>query len=147
VKMIEAIRQAKPDVVFTHFPNDYNLDHTATSALVFQATLLSQIASVQTNSPPLPRVPPIFYVDPGPGFGFEATHFVELDVATTQEARCIMGFHKSQMEVSRRLLGKDYRDSIEERWKAAGERVGAPFAEAFRPCLASRRTPLAKLLP
>jgi LmbE family N-acetylglucosaminyl deacetylase len=146
-KMIEAIRCVKPDVVFTHYPQDYNLDHTATSDLVFQATLLSQIASVPTSSPPLSRVPAIFYVDPGHGFGFEATHFVEIDDATTKEARRIMGLHKSQMEVSKRLLGKDYRDTIHERWKAAGERVGVPFAEAFRPCLASRRTPLAKLLP
>jgi len=147
LKMIDAIRRVKPDVVFTHYPQDYNLDHTATSELVFQATLLSQIGSVSTSSPALDRVPPIFYVDPGPGFGFEATHFVELDEATTKEARRIMGLHQSQMEVSQRLLGKDYRDTIQERWKAAGERVGVPFAEAFRPCLASRRTPLAKLLP
>jgi len=147
LKMIDAIRRVKPDVVFTHYPQDYNLDHTATSELVFQATLLSQIGSVSTSSPALDRVPPIFYVDPGPGFGFEATHFVELDEAATKEARRIMGLHQSQMEVSQRLLGKDYRDTIQERWKAAGERVGVPFAEAFRPCLASRRTPLAKLLP
>lgn len=147
LKMIEAIRRTKPDVVFTHFTQDYNTDHTETSALVFQSTLLSQIASVRTESAALARVPAIFYVDPGPGFGFEATHFVELDETTTKEARRLMGLHKSQMEISRRLLGKDYRDSIEERWKATGERVGVPFAEAFRPCLASRRTPLARLLP
>jgi LmbE family N-acetylglucosaminyl deacetylase len=146
-KMIEAIRRAQPDVVFTHYTEDYNLDHTVTSALVFQATLLSQIASVTTESPALARVPAIFYVDPGPGFGFEATHFVEIDEAAAQAARRLMGLHKSQMEVSRRLLGKDYRDSIDERRRATGERVGVPLAEAFRPCLASRRTPLARLLP
>lgn len=147
LKMIEAIRAARPDVVFTHYTVDYNIDHTETSALVFQSTLLSQIASVRTATPPLPRVPPIFYIDPGPGYGFEATHFVQIDEETTREARRIMGLHKSQMDVAVRLLGKDYRDSIHERWKAAGERVGVPFAEAFRPCLASRRTPLARLLP
>ena len=146
-KMIEAIRRAKPEVVFTHNPQDYNLDHNVTSDLVFQATLLSQIASVSTNSPALPRVPAIFYVNPGAGFGFEATHFVEIDEATSVEALRIMGLHKSQMEISQRLLGKDYRDSIKDRWKATGERVGVPFAEAFRPCVASRRTPLARLLP
>ena len=145
--MIEAVRRAKPDVVFTHFPEDYNLDHTATSALVFQSTLLAQIASVTTESPAIAKVPAIFYVDPGPGFGFEATHFVEIDEAAAQEARRLMGIHRSQMDVSRRLLGKDYRDSIDDRRRATGERVGVPLAEAFRPCLASRRTPLARLLP
>jgi hypothetical protein len=113
------------DLLFTHFPQDYNLDHSATSALVFQAALLSQIASVRTESPALARVPPIFYVDPGPGFGFEATHFVEIDDATAGQMRQIVGLHKSQMAVSQRLLGKDYRDMIEERLKAAGQRVGS----------------------
>lgn len=147
VKMIEALRRARPDLVFTHNPTDYILDHTTTSTLVFQATLLSQIASIRTKSPPLKRVPPIYYVDPGPGFGFEATHFVAIDALTVRRIRRLMGYHRSQMEVSLRLLGKDYRDQIEERLRATGARVGVPFAESFRPCLASRRTPLAKVLP
>ena len=147
LRMIEAIRRTKADLLFTHFPQDYNLDHSATSALVFQAALLTQIASVRAESPALPRVPPIFYMDPGPGFGFEATHFVEIDAATAGQMRQIVGLHKSQMAVSQRLLGRDYRDMIEERLKAAGQRVGDPYAEAFRPCLAERRTPLGRLLP
>ena len=147
LKMIEAIRRTQADLLFTHFSQDYNLDHSTTSALVLQAALLSQIASVRTDSPALPRVPPIFYVDPGPGFGFEATHFVEIDAATAGKMRQIVGLHKSQMEVSQRLLGKDYRDMLDERLKATGDRVGVPYAEAFRPCLAARRTPLGRLLP
>lgn len=147
VKLIEALRRAKADLAFTHYTQDYNLDHTATSALVFQAALLAQIASVRTESPPLPRVPPIFYVDPGPGYGFEATHFVAIDSAAVGEIRRILGLHASQMAVARRLLGRDYRDAVEERLKAAGARVGVPYAESFRPCLAERRTPLANLLP
>jgi LmbE family N-acetylglucosaminyl deacetylase len=146
LKMIEAIRRSKPDVVFTHFSQDYNLDHTETSALVFQSTLLAPIASVRTESPPLPKAPPIFYINPGPGFGFEGTHFVEIDEATTEKALHLMSLHKSQMDVSQRF-GKDYRDLIRERWRATGELVGVPLAEVFRPCLASRRTPLARLLP
>jgi LmbE family N-acetylglucosaminyl deacetylase len=145
--MIEAIRAARADLIFTHFPQDYNLDHCATSALVFQAALLSQIASVQTASAALSRVPPIFYVDPGPGCGFEATHFVQIEEAVVDELRRIMGLHQSQMEVSQRLLGTDYRDAVQTRLQATGARVGVSYAEAFRPCLAERRTPLAKVLP
>jgi LmbE family N-acetylglucosaminyl deacetylase len=147
LKMIDAVRRARPDVVFTHFSSDYNLDHVATSTLVFQATLLAPIASVRTEAPALAYVPPIFYVDPGPGFGFEATHFVEVEADDVPEIRRLMGLHASQMAVSQRLLGKDYRDGVVERLQATGERVGVRYAEAFRPCLASRRTPLARLLP
>ena len=68
-------------------------------------------------------------------------------VSTSVSSEQIVGLHKSQMDVSQRLLGKDYRDMLDERLKAAGERVGVPYAEAFRPCLAARRTPQGRLLP
>lgn len=147
LKVIEAIRRSRPDVVFTHFTSDYNLDHTITSELVFQSTMLSQVGSIRTESPPLRRVPSIFYVDPGPGFGFEGTHFVEMPEADVNEACQLMKLHKSQQDVARRLLGADYCEGMVAHWKATGARVGVPFAEAFRPCLASRRTPLANVLP
>jgi len=51
LKMIEAIRHTQADLLFTHFSQDYNLDHSTTSALVFQGALLSQIASVRTEKP------------------------------------------------------------------------------------------------
>ena len=147
LKAIEAIRGAKPDLLFTHFPRDYNLDHTLTSEIIFQASMLSQIASIPTPSAPLTRVPAIFYLDPGPGYEFEATHFVEIEAGCVEEMMRIMACHESQMAVARRLLGKDYRDVIKERLAATGARVGVSYAEAFRPCLASRRTPLANMLP
>ena len=147
LKMIEAIRCLRPELVFTHAPQDYLLDHTTTSELVFQATLLSQIASIPTASPALGAVPRIFHVDPGAGYGFEATHFVEIPEPMVEEMMRIMGLHESQMAVSRRLLGGDYREGIRQRLEAAGQRVGVKYAEAFRPCLAGRRTPLAAMLP
>jgi LmbE family N-acetylglucosaminyl deacetylase len=145
--MIEALRRARAELVFTHFERDYNLDHTATSAIVFQAALLAPIASIRTASRPLRRAPAIFYMDPGPGYGYEATHFVEIERPLVRRMRVILGYHASQMAVARRLLGRDYRAGVRERLRAAGARVGAPFAEAFRPCLADRRTPLARALP
>lgn len=147
LKLIEAIRKVRAELVFTHFTSDYNLDHTITSTLVFQCAMLSQIASIRTESPALRKVPAIFYADPGPGYGFEATHFVEIEAAQVKEMRRLMGFHASQMAVARRLLGADYRDTVVERLRQNGARVGVPYAEAFRPCLASRRTPLANTLP
>jgi LmbE family N-acetylglucosaminyl deacetylase len=147
LKMIQAIRSARAELIFTHFTVDYNLDHSTTSQIVYQAAMLSTIASIGTESAPLAKVPPIFYVDPGPGHGFDATHFVAIAPDVVDEAIALMGLHESQMAVSRRLLGKDYRDDIRERMKATGARIGAEYAEAFRPCLAPRRTPAANLLP
>jgi len=46
-----------------------------------------------------------------------------------------------------RKIGPDFAVMLYEQAKAVGQWVGAPFAESFRPCLASRRTPLANMFP
>lgn len=145
--LIDALRRVNSDLVFTHFHRDYNLDHTTTSALVFQCTMLAAIASIQTDHPALGRCPPIFYVDPGTGYDFEATHFVEIPSDLVDEMLALMALHESQQAVLRRMAGTDYGEIIKGRLIETGARVGVPFAEAFRPCLASRRIPLANALP
>ena len=37
-RLVKVIRDAKPDFIITHAPNDYMLDHTATSKLAFSAS-------------------------------------------------------------------------------------------------------------
>ena len=146
LKLIDALRASRADLIFTHWTSDYNLDHNPTSRLVFQASMNSIIASMPTKHPALEKTPKIFYWDVGEGFGFEGTHFVELSEEIALEKRRIIRLHKSQMEVMRRL-GPDFGDLLHERAKDVGRRAGVPFAEMFRPCLASRRTPLANMLP
>jgi LmbE family N-acetylglucosaminyl deacetylase len=144
--VLECIRRHKIDLVFTHYTSEYNLDHNITSEIVFQATMLANIASIRTESPALKRDPKIFYMNPGEGYGFEGTHFVEIPARLVDEMIRIMGHHKSQMDVARRML-VDYRVMIRERLRRVGERVGVPYAEVYRPCLADRRVPLASMLP
>lgn len=146
LKLIDAFRAAETDLIFTHWMYDYNLDHTMTSQLVFQASMNSIIASMATGHPALKKTPKVFYWDVGDGFGFEGTHFVELSEDIVQEKVRIIRLHKSQMEVMRQV-GPDFADMLYERARVVGQRVGVPFAEMFRPCLASRRTPLANMLP
>lgn len=146
LRLIDALRARRAELIFTHWVNDYNLDHVITSQLVFQAAMNSIIASMLTDNPALEVTPKIFYCDVGDGFGFEGTHFVELSEEIVQEKVRIIRLHVSQMEVMRRI-GPDFGDLLYERARAVGQRVGVPFAEAFRPCLASRRTPLANTLP
>lgn len=145
--MIQAIRQARPDVIFTHWSQDYIPDHTETCRLTEYAALYAQIASVRTPSPALGHVPAIFHVHPGDGYGFEPTHFVELAPDLLAEKLRILRLHESQMAVMRALRGCDYADIMEKDAARQGARVMRPYAEAFRPCLLERRTPLANLLP
>jgi LmbE family N-acetylglucosaminyl deacetylase len=146
LRLIDALRAAEAELIFTHWVHDYNLDHTTTSWLVFQASMNSIIASMPTDHPALKSTPRIFYWDVGDGFGFEGTHFVELSEEILREKVRMIRLHESQMEVMRQV-GPDFADTLFERARVVGQRVGVPFAEMFRPCLASRRTPLANMLP
>jgi LmbE family N-acetylglucosaminyl deacetylase len=143
---LELLRQHKVDLIFTHYTSEYNLDHNITSNIVFQAALLANIASIRTQSPALKSDPRIFYVYPGEGYGFEPTHFVEIPEHLVEETLRIMWHHQSQMDVSIRMQ-IDYPAVFRNRFRRVGERVGLPYAECFRPCLADRRTPLANMLP
>jgi LmbE family N-acetylglucosaminyl deacetylase len=146
MRLINALRECEADLIFTHWPNDYNLDHNTTSTLVFQCSMNSIISSMQSAHAALKVTPKVFYWDVGDGFGFEGTHFVALDEETVREKARIIRLHKSQMEVMRKI-GPDFADMAVDRARITGERVGVAYAEAFRPCLASRRTPLANMLP
>ena len=146
MKLIDALRECQADLIFTHWTNDYNLDHTTTARLVFQASMNSIVASMQSAHPALSTTPKIFYWDVGDGFDFEGTHFVEIDEELAREKARIIRLHQSQMEVMKKI-GPDFADLLMERARVTGQRVGVPYAEAFRPCLASRRTPLANMLP
>jgi LmbE family N-acetylglucosaminyl deacetylase len=146
MKLIDTLRECEADLIFTHWPGEYNLDHNTTSTLVFQCSLNSIIASMRSAHPALKVTPKIFYWDEGSGLGFEGTHFVALDEETIREKARIIRLHKSQMEVMSKI-GPDFADLAVDRARRNGERVGVPYAEVFRPCLASRRTPLASMLP
>lgn len=145
--VIEALRQVRADVIFTHWRQDYIPDHTVTCALAEYAALYAQIASVPTKSPALERAPVIFHMNPGDGYGFEPTHFVELAPEILTEKLRILRLHESQMSVMRALRGYDYADIMEQDAKRQGARVMRPFAESFRPSTLERRTPLANMLP
>jgi N-acetylglucosamine malate deacetylase 1 len=145
--LIEALRAAGAELVFTHFTEDYNEDHVVTARLACHAALLSEIASVRTATPALSHAPALFHMTPGDGYGFDGTHFVVLDEAQAQEKARVLRLHASQMEVMRELRGVDYADLTLTADRARGARLVAPYAEVFRPCLMERRIPTAAMLP
>ncbi len=145
--VIGTFRQLRPDVIFTHWTKDYNDDHQVTAKVTTDAALFTTLGSFEPSSAPLSHVPRIWYVDPGAGYGFEATHFVELGPAHVAEKAACIREHVSQMEVMRHLRGRDYADEITSADLATGARLMVGHAEAFRPCLAERRIPWPSDLP
>jgi LmbE family N-acetylglucosaminyl deacetylase len=145
--LIEALRRSRADLVFTHFLKDYNPDHVVTGTATVWAALFSEIASIQTASPALEAAPRVFHLDPGAGYGFEATHFVSFDDELAAEKARIIRLHASQMEVMAQLYGRDFADRTADEDRARGARLPADYAEGFAPCLMDRRIPLPGDLP
>lgn len=146
LKLLEALRACKPDLIFTDWTSDYNTDHTITAEMVLQCAVLTIVASIRTQHPALSVTPKIFHCDPGHGFGFEGTHFVELSDEIVDEKVRVINLHESQMAIMRQI-GGDWAEEHRQHCREMGARVGAPYAEVFRPCLMARRTPLANMLP
>jgi LmbE family N-acetylglucosaminyl deacetylase len=97
-KLIEVFRQAQADVVLTHPPLDYHLDHMNTSKIVYGATLAAPIVRIATNSPPLMRHPMLFYTDAIGSLEFQPSHFVDI-TATFETKMAMLSCHQTQVNM------------------------------------------------
>ncbi len=146
-ELTEVLRAAGTDLVFTHALEEYNDDHVVTGRATRQAALAAEIASIRTDSAALAKAPGIFHIDPGPGYGFEPTHFVPFDEDIAREKARILALHESQTAVMGELFGSDWVELTLAGDRVRGARLPAPYAEGFRPCLLERRIPTADMLP
>jgi LmbE family N-acetylglucosaminyl deacetylase len=146
-ELITVIRELGAELIFTHWIDDYNSDHSVTGRAVVNAALWANLPSFEPAVPALASTPRIFHVNPGDGYGFEPTHFVELDDDTAAEKARIGRLHASQMGVMKQMSGRDYADQQQDKDRLQGERMMVRYAEAFRPCLSERRIPWQDVLP
>jgi LmbE family N-acetylglucosaminyl deacetylase len=132
MKLIEAIRHTKADVIFTHYHEDYNLDHTTVSSLVRHCAMQACLPVLPTASDPLPIHPAIFMICPHGSFSFPATHFV--DVSDFEEKKGeTLKLHRSQ-EVAMQQAVRAGFDALTRRLDAYwGQQVGCAYAEGFIP--------------
>ena len=83
--VVDLVREARPDVIITHAPNDYMGDHNETSKLVFECSFYATLPLYETGKPHHSLVTPIYYMESVMGVGFSPTEFV--DVSETIETR------------------------------------------------------------
>lgn len=128
--LIEAMRATRADVVFTHFNQDYNLDHTTTSSLVRHCAMHSCLPMLATGSAPLPVHPAIFMVEPHGPFVFPVTHYVDITGQHDEKVR-LLSHHVSQEEAMLRGIGSGIGALTARVDGYRGDQVGVDWAEAF----------------
>jgi len=132
MRLIEAIRQTGAELVFTHYQNDYNLDHTTVHSLVKHCAMLASLPLLPGKWPPLKSHPAVFCVQPHGPIPFPATHFVDITPLEAQKI-ALMKNHCSQEEAMQLALGAGF-DKLCTRPDAFwGEQALCEYAEAFAP--------------
>lgn len=140
---VDMIRQAKPDIIFTHWREAYHPDHMTTSELVCGASYISTVPHVQTNHPPCESVPRIFYFEVD--YSVEAAASEYVDVTDVYDLkRKMLSAHESQFVWLKENHDVDIMARMEMRDTRDGAICGVSFAEHF---VARGFRPAKRLLP
>lgn len=146
LKVIEIIRQTKPDLIITHNFDDYMRDHKMASEIAVNASFMATLPHMKTQSPSIEKIVPVFYMDTVAGIGFQPTEYV--DITDTIEIKLeAIRQHESQ---SRWLADHDHIDFTEMSRtcsKQRGYQCGVTYAEGFTPYLGYLRLVSKRLLP
>ncbi len=128
----DVIRQAAPDVIFTHFHPDYGSDHNNTFVLVRDAALAATVGNFRTSRPAVSTLPLIYMWEPIGGYGFQPEVYVDITNTFSTKVK-MLHCHKSQREWFLRRGGVDFLDYIEVVAKFRGYQASVKLAEGFIP--------------
>jgi len=130
LKIVDVIRQANPDLIITHSPDDYHTDHINVSRLVFEASYLANLKLLRTDYPPTEGLPYLYYMDTEAGIDFNPTEYV--DISDTIDIKIEMMLeNKSQIEWLRKVHNYDAIEVIKLIAGFRGLQAGVKYAEAF----------------
>mgnify|MGYP004658057969 CR=1 FL=1 len=148
-KLVDYIRKVSPDFIITQYKNDYMMDHEETSALVLRAAFMATLPHYCTKAGEYPEnVPgniPVYYMSADSRNIFNPTEYVDITEEIELKKKALQ-CHRSQTE----WLGEhDNCDFIEDAISynsVCGNHVGVKYAEVFRVCEHTGRTPKKNLL-
>lgn len=142
----EAIRQATPDVIIGHSPNDYMTDHNEASKLVFDTSFLASLPLFETESSHHDQVPALIYMETATGNDFLPSEFVDITDHMEQKSE-MMSRHRSQLDWLSEHDGVDMLEQIRTVSRYRGLQCGVQYAEGFVPCNVWLRARPHRLLP
>jgi LmbE family N-acetylglucosaminyl deacetylase len=139
-KVVRLLRAVRPRLLLTHSPADYLLDHETTSALARAAAFAAAAPNCfadRGHSPPLDRIPYLYYCDPIEGkdaLGGRIGPSLTIDVGAVIDLKAAMlAAHASQRDWLYQRHGMDHYVESMRAWGAhRGRAAGAAFGEGYR---------------
>ena len=145
-KVVDVIREAQPDFIITHAPNDYMPDHVAVSKLVFAAAFAASVPHYESSVMTPSKVTPIFYMDNLGGNEFLPTEYVDITEEIDLKLE-MLECHESQLKWMREHDNIDFADMVKTISKYRGYQCGATYAEAFSQCMVYPKPTTKRMLP
>jgi LmbE family N-acetylglucosaminyl deacetylase len=145
---IEMIRQADPDIIITHNPDDYSQDHKVVSELVFTASFQAGVPHIFTDTPAIQKLPALYYMDNVTGTDFLPTELVDISSVIDRKA-AMLECHQSQLVWLKEHDDLDVVDMMKTvaKFRALSCQGRVAFAEGFKRLDAWGRNPVKRLLP
>jgi LmbE family N-acetylglucosaminyl deacetylase len=139
-RVTRLLREVKPQIVLTHSPADYMLDHEMASSLTRAAAFAAPVPNFmadRAHEPPLDSIPHLYYCDPVEGkdlLGNQISPEFCIDISSVIDVKCAMlAEHKSQREWLLKHHQMDhYIESMKQSSLRQGQRIGVAYAEGFR---------------
>ncbi len=139
-KVVRLLRLIRPQIVLTHSPTDYMLDHEQTSSLARAAAFAAPAPNFffdRGHAPPLDRIPHLYYCDAIEGkdlVGLPVLPQFLVDISDAIEVKTeMLACHASQREWLRKQHGMDQYVQAMRDWGARqGREVSVAYAEGFR---------------
>jgi len=135
-KAVTLLRKVKADIVITHAPSDYLLDHEEASRIARAAAFGAPIPNLLPGMAPLPRIPWLYYADPIEGHDAlgrpaESEFFIDISPTITDKEN-MLACHASQRDWLKKHHGMDeYIEAMKRHGALQGAKAGVPFAEGF----------------
>ena len=135
---VQVLRTVDPEVVLTHFPVDYLVDHEETSRLVRNAAFIASVPLFDCGLPlkATARIPHLYYwnsVNGVDNFGRPTPAHFGVDVGEVIETKEeMLAAHASQREWLRFINKFDaYLEEMKRMTREQGRRIGRPYGECF----------------
>lgn len=148
LKVADAIREARPDIIITHHPNqDQNPDHRITSELVRDASFTALARKLKTKHGPTDKIIPIYFMEPAKGIDFIPTEYVDITDFFDIKKKLFLQ-HKSQVAYLPKVSsGESPINWIETIARFRGFQVGVEYAEGFTQLMIGGGLTTTRLLP
>lgn len=141
LKFVDAIRQARADIIFTHNPEDYHPDHIACSKLASDSRILSAVRLIETAHPALEKVPELYFIDSIAGINFQPQYYADITAFMETKSRALLA-HDSQNAWMRAIFNNDVTANMRTQSSFRGLQAGVKYAEGFSQPAYWPRTPV-----